>query len=118
MLMLLVAVGMPAAAADAAKGKEIVVGREANCLLCHEIPDSPVRVMGNVGPSLARIGMRRTTDQLRRRVVDSQAINPESVMPAYGRSEGFQRVAKEFAGKPVLTPQQIEDVVAYLETLQ
>jgi len=39
-------------------------------------------------------------------------------MPAYYKSEGLMRVAPAYRGKTVLTPEQIEDVVAYLITLE
>ena len=39
-------------------------------------------------------------------------------MPAYHRTEGLTRVAPAFQGKPVLSAQQIEDVVAFLMTLK
>jgi sulfur-oxidizing protein SoxX len=39
-------------------------------------------------------------------------------MPAYYRVDGLQRVAAAFRGKPVLTAEQIEDVVAFLATLR
>ena len=39
-------------------------------------------------------------------------------MPSYYRLEGLQRVAKVYAGKPVLTAEEIEDALAYLMTLR
>ena len=39
-------------------------------------------------------------------------------MPSYYRLDGLQRVAKAYAGKPVLTAEEIEDALAYLMTLR
>ena len=39
-------------------------------------------------------------------------------MPSYYKVDGLVRVAPAWRGKPVLTAQQIEDVVAYLKTLK
>ena len=55
---------------------------------------------------------------VRQRIVDPTKVNPQSIMPAYYKSEGLTRVAPAFRGKTVLTPEQIEDIVAYLITLK
>jgi sulfur-oxidizing protein SoxX len=39
-------------------------------------------------------------------------------MPPYYRVDDLQRVAPAFRGKPILSAEQIEDVVAYLMTLK
>jgi sulfur-oxidizing protein SoxX len=39
-------------------------------------------------------------------------------MPPYYRVDGLTRVAPSFRGKPVLSTEQIEDVVAFLVTLR
>lgn len=103
---------------DVARGREAVLGRESNCLLCHAVPDSGVRAMGNLGPPLAGVGARFSEGQLRLRIVDSLLLNPDTIMPAYYRVDGLNRVARELRGKPVLTAQQVEDTVAYLRTLR
>ena len=55
---------------------------------------------------------------MRLRLVDASKLNPETIMPPYYRVDGLNRVAPSFAGKPILTAEQIEDVVAYLMTLR
>jgi len=106
-----------AAAGDAKRGRALIVAREAaNCVLCHAVPD--VRFAGDVGPTLAGVGKRLTPAQLRLRVADNLRVNPASVMPSYYRTEGLDRVAAAYAGRPILTAQEVEDVVAYLGTLQ
>jgi sulfur-oxidizing protein SoxX len=104
---------------DPARGKSAALSREGgNCFLCHTFPDAGDTPLGNIGPPLAGVGKRVTAAQLRLRLVDSTRINSLSVMPAYYRTEGLQRVASTYAGKPLLTAQQVEDVIAYLLTLQ
>lgn len=104
---------------DAERGRALLVERAAaNCLLCHAIPDPSLRVAGNVGPSLDGVGRRLSAAQLRLRVADIQRVNSATVMPSYYRVENLDRVAPEYRGKPVLDARQVEDIVAYLETLQ
>lgn len=106
-------------AGDAARGHAAMLSREAgNCFLCHTFPDAGQTPLGDIGPPLAGIGKRYTAAQLRLRMVDSTRINPRSVMPAYYRADGLHQVAAAYRGKPLLTAQQIEDVIAYLLTLR
>jgi sulfur-oxidizing protein SoxX len=103
---------------DPARGKAVVSSRDSNCILCHALPESDGRAMGNLGPPLAGTGARLTEGQLRLRIVDSMRLNPDTIMPSYYRVEGLAGVAERYRGKPVLTAQQVEDVVAYLLTLR
>jgi len=104
---------------DPVRGKHAVVDREAgHCLLCHVVPQSGSRFMGDVGPTLAGVGKRFTAGELRLRLVDASRLNPDTVMPSYYRVEGLERVAQIYRGKTVLTAQQIEDAIAYLMTLR
>jgi sulfur-oxidizing protein SoxX len=64
------------------------------------------------------VGSRYTAAQLRARVVDARRFNPDTIMPAYHRSEGLTRVAPALRGKTLLTAQEVEDVVAWLVTLK
>lgn len=104
---------------DAARGAAVVRNREgANCLICHAIPDPQERFMGDVGPPLGGVGRRLSPGQIRLRLVDPTLLNPGAVMPAYHRVAGLVNVDPRWRGRPVLTAQEIEDVVAYLATLQ
>jgi L-cysteine S-thiosulfotransferase len=106
-------------AGDVTKGRAIVADRRVGlCLLCHQAPIAQERFQGNLAPDLAGVGSRYSAAQLRLRVADNKQLNADSIMPSYLRTQGLNRVGAVWAGKPVLTPQQIEDVVAYLETLQ
>lgn len=109
---------LASAAGDPARGRTVVMGRDANCLLCHAVPETGVRFMGNIGPPLSGVGARLSAGQLRLRVVDSSRLNHDTVMPSYYRVAGLVRVAPAYQGKPVLTAGQIENVVAFLQTLQ
>jgi sulfur-oxidizing protein SoxX len=111
----------PAAASDgdAARGRAIVASRSVGlCLLCHSGPIPEERFQGTLAPSLEGAGSRWTQDELRARIVDPSSATPGSIMPAYGRTDGLKRVASAFAGKPILSAAQIDDVVAYLATLR
>jgi sulfur-oxidizing protein SoxX len=118
----IVADAIPAAltaeAGDARRGREVIAGRDGNCLLCHAIPETGERFMGNVGPPLSGVARRLTAGQLRLRIADAGRLNRDVIMPSYYRVHGLDRVAAAYAGKPILTAQQVEDVVAYLLTLR
>ena len=102
---------------DAQRGRSIVVNRDqGGCTLCHEVPGETR--FGNIAPPLAGVGAKLSVGQLRLRVADSSRVNPDTPMPAYYRTEGLRQVASAYRGKPVLTAQQVEDVVAYLATLK
>lgn len=104
---------------DAGRGRAIVASRSVGlCLLCHSGPIPEERFQGTLSPSLAGAGSRWSEGQLRLRIVDGTRLNPDTIMPAYYRTTGLQHVAKAFAGKTILTAEQIEDVVAYLVTLK
>ena len=104
---------------NADRGRAIVANRQVGlCLLCHSGPLPEERFQGNLAPSLAGAGSRFTVDQLRMRIMDARQLNPESIMPAYAKTEGLTRVSKNLAGQPLLNALQIEDVVAYLLTLK
>ena len=104
---------------DPARGRAIVANRQAGlCLLCHSGPFPEERFQGDLAPDLRGAGRRWSEGQLRLRLVDSSRVNPATIMPSYHRTEGLTRVAPAFRGKPVLTAEQIEDVVAFLMTLK
>ena len=104
---------------DAVRGKAIVTSRQTGlCLLCHSAPLPEEKFQGTIGPDLKGAGSRNTEGQLRLRIVDSSAVNPGTIMPAYYRLDGLERVAPAFRGRTVLTAEQIEDVVAFLMTLR
>jgi sulfur-oxidizing protein SoxX len=104
---------------DPERGRAIVTNRHVGlCLLCHSgpFPDEPLQ--GTLAPNLEGAGSRWSEGQLRLRIVDAARLNPGTVMPPYYRIDGLTRVAPSLRGKPVLTTEQIEDVVAFLATLR
>ena len=110
---------LTAVAGDAARGRAIVVDRQVGlCLLCHSGPFPEERFQGDLAPSLAGAGSRRTPAQLRLKLVDSRRLDPGSLMPAYHRVDGLARVGRAWQGRPVLSAQQVEDVVAFLVMLR
>ena len=104
---------------DAARGRAIVANRQVGlCLLCHTGPLPEERFQGNLAPDLAGVGARLGAGQLRLRLVDSRRLNPDSLMPAYHVVDRSARIATAYQGRPLLDAQQVEDVVAYLQTLR
>lgn len=104
---------------DAVRGRAIVANRSIGlCLLCHSGPIAEERFQGDIAPSLAGAGSRWSEGQLRLRIVDGSRLNADTIMPAYYRTGGLQRVARNFEGKTILSAAQVEDVVAYLVTLK
>lgn len=106
-------------AGDAERGRAVAFDRErGNCIVCHAIPAADVAYHGNLGPPLAGIGSRLGAAELRVRLVDSRLVDAHTLMPPYHATNGLVRVAERYAGRPVLTAQEIEDVVAFLSTLR
>lgn len=106
-------------AGDAERGRAVAFDRErGNCIVCHAIPAPDMAYHGNLGPPLAGIGSRRGAAGLRLRLVDSRLMDPRSLMPPYHSTEGLVRVGTRYASRPVLTAQEIEDVIAFLSSLR
>ncbi len=104
---------------DPERGRAIVTNRHVGlCLLCHSGPFPEERLQGTLAPDLKGAGARWTEGQLRLRIVDAAKLNPSTIMPPYYRVDGLNRIAPALRGKPVLSAEQIEDVVAFLAMLR
>ena len=106
-LALMIAVITPTAAAaqsKAAEGREIAFDRaRGNCLSCHEIEGG--ELAGTIGPPLKGIkGKYPDRDDLVAILTDETRRNPETAMPPFGRNR-------------ILTEQEIDAVVDFLQTL-
>jgi len=104
---------------DPVRGRAIVLDRRLGaCLLCHSGPFPEEKFQGSLAPDLDGVASRLSEGQLRLRVVDATRLNPDTIMPAYYRVAGRVQVGNAWRGKPILTAEQIEDVVAFLLTLR
>ena len=105
---------------DATRGRAIVASRQTGlCLLCHSGPFPEERSQGNLSSDLSGAGSRWTEAQLRLRVADARRLNPRSLMPSFHPAQlpddQLAKVGRAWQGRPVLSAQQVEDVVAYLK---
>lgn len=112
---------------DPAAGAKVMTNRgKGNCIACHEttaLKDSPFH--GEVGPLLDGAGSRWTEAELRGLIVNAKKTFDGTIMPAFYKSTGFYRIGDAYTGKagsdptpPILTAQEVEDVVAFLMTLK
>ena len=100
-------------------GKQLAMARsKGNCLACHQMPIPEQPFHGAIAPPLMGVGARYTPAQLRLRLVDAKMFNPRTIMPSFYKVEGIHQPLKKFAGKPILTAQEVEDVIAYLGTIK
>lgn len=107
-------------AGDVANGRKVFMNRKkGNCLACHVNDDmSEQSFHGEVGPELNGVGDRWETAELRGIVANAKMMFDGTIMPGFYKDAGFNRTLKKFAGKSILTAQEVEDVVAYISTLK
>jgi len=118
---------LTAVTGDPVAGREIVGNKGlGNCVACHEVTDlSDVPFHGEIGPALDGAGERWSKAELRGIVSNAKIMFEDSLMPSFYKTEGFIRPGNAYTGEaaddtfgPLLSAQQIEDVVAYLATLK
>lgn len=107
-------------AGDPAMGRKVFANRkQGNCLACHTNADlAEESFHGEVGPSMDGVADRWTVAELRGIVTNSKMTFEGTIMPAFYVDSGYERPLDDFAGKTILTAQQVEDVIAYLMTLK
>ncbi len=77
---------------------------------------------GNIGPALTSVAHRYTEAELRGIVINSKHMFEGTVMPSFYNVDGLIRPGDGYTGKaakeiaPLLNAQQIEDLVALLQT--
>ncbi len=113
---------------DPEMGREVMSQRgQGNCIACHEVTDlQEFPFHGDVGPTLDGVASRWNEAELRGIVANAKQMFPGTMMPSFYKVDGFIRPGRAFTGKaipedeiePLLTAEQIENVVAYLMTLQ
>ena len=120
-----VEVSLTGVAGDPASGASIMTTRgQGNCVACHQVSALDAAFQGDVGPSLDGVASRWNEAQLRGIVSDAKKTFDGSMMPSFYKTDGFIRPGDAFTGdaatelSPLLTAQQIEDVVAFLLTLK
>lgn len=108
------------------EGAKIMNKGAGNCIACHQVSAlAELPFQGEIGPSLDGAGDTWSEAELRGIVSNAKMMFEGTIMPAFYKTEGFTRLGNAYTGKahegdvePLLTAQQIEDVVAYLMTLK
>lgn len=103
---------------DPVRGRAIIVSRQTGlCLLCHNGPFPEERFQGNLAPDLSISSANLSVPELRARIMDASRFNGNTIMPSYYREDHLYRVASKFKGQTILNAQEIEDVVAFLASM-
>ena len=121
-----VAVSLSGQPGDPAAGAEIMNKGAGNCIACHQVSAlEHLPFHGEVGPPLDGVADRWSEAEIRGIVANAKFMFEGTVMPSFYKTEGFIRLGDAYTGdahegevEPLLSAQQIEDVVAYLMTLK
>lgn len=106
-------------AGDPVNGASVFKNRKkGNCLACHTNSDMlSQQFHGEIGPSLDGAADRWEEAELRGLLTNSKNTFDGTMMPAFYVNEGYTRVWAKFEGATILSAQEVEDVLAYLQTL-
>lgn len=121
-----IAESLTGAPGDPAKGRIVMDKGDGNCIACHQVSDlADLLFPGEIGPSLDGVASRWDESQLRGIVTNAKMMFPDTMMPSFYKDSGYIRPGDGYTGKapkealkPLLSAEQIEDVVAYLLTLK
>ena len=103
---------------DIKKGIIIFKSRKTNCLSCHEAPIPEEKFQGNFGPSLIGVGSKYSREEIRIRLINAKITYPDTIMPAYFKKIDYPRTPKEYLGKTILLPEEVEHLVEYLYSIK
>ncbi len=111
---------------DVENGRQIMNKGAGNCIACHAVTDlKDLPFHGEIGPPLDGVADRWTEAELRGIVANAKIMFEGTMMPSFYKTDGFVRLGNAYTGKahegdvaPLLTAQEVEDVVAYLMTLK
>ena len=107
-------------AGDATSGRKLFMNRKkGNCLACHVNSEMAEQTFhGEVGPELDGVANRWGAAELRGILVNSKNMFEGTIMPAFYKDSGYNRILKKFDGKNILSEQEVEDLLAYVMTLR
>lgn len=121
-----VATSLTGVAGDPENGAVLMNKGAGNCIACHAVSAlSDLPFHGEVGPPLDGAADRWSEAELRGIVANAKIMFDGTVMPSFYKVDGFVRVGDAYTGKalegevsPLLTAQEVEDLVSFLMTLQ
>lgn len=106
----------------------VIVGdkKQGNCVSCHKVSAlTDVPFQGEVGPPLDGAADRWTEAELRGIVSNAKMMFEGTIMPSFYKNSGYIRPGDAYTGKaavgelpPILSAEQVEDIVAFLLTLK
>ena len=108
---------------DAARGQQEFTMK--GCIGCHSVRGNPTAI-GIIGPNLSHFATRHTlgaglypndTRHLALWIKNARKMKPGNLMPTLGQGE-IDPTTGKVTITPLLTDQQVADIVAYLQSLQ
>ena len=122
-----IAESLSGAAGNPEDGKKVFsTAALGNCVACHAAEiTKDIPFPGTVGPALDGAADRWTEAELRGIVAKAKMTFDGTIMPSFYQTSGYIRPGNAYTGNagteplpPILTAQQVEDVVAFLLTFK